>query len=34
MRKTKLRDIGGVSADFVVNLIACDLMRIPKLVQL
>lgn len=31
MRKTKHRGIAGVSADFVLNLIAYNLTRIPKL---
>ena len=34
MRKTKHRGIAGVSVDFVLNLIAYNLMRIPKLAQL
>jgi transposase len=32
MRKTKHRGIGRVAADFMLNLIAYDLIRIPKLV--
>jgi transposase len=31
MRKTKLRGIGRVAADFLLNLIAYNLVRIPKL---
>jgi hypothetical protein len=31
MRKTKHRGVGRVAADFVLNLIAYDLVRIPKL---
>ena len=31
MRKTKHRGIGRVAADFLLNLIACNLIRIPKL---
>jgi Transposase DDE domain len=31
MRKTKLRGIARVAADFPLNLIACNLIRIPKL---
>jgi hypothetical protein len=31
MRKTKHRGIGRVGADFLINLIAYDLVRIPKL---
>jgi hypothetical protein len=34
MRKTKHRGIAGVTADFVLNLIAYNLTRIPKLAQL
>ncbi len=34
MRKTRHRGIAGVSADFLLNLIAYNLMRIPKLVAL
>ena len=34
MRKTKHRGIAGVSADLTLNLIACNLMRIPKLAAL
>jgi hypothetical protein len=30
MRKTKHRGIGRVAADFLLNLIACNLIRIPK----
>jgi hypothetical protein len=32
MRKTKHRGIGRVAADFLLNLIAYNLIRIPKLV--
>jgi hypothetical protein len=32
MRKTKHRGIGRVAADFILNLIAYNLIRIPKLV--
>jgi hypothetical protein len=32
MRKTKHRGIAGVAADFMLNLIAYNLIRIPKLV--
>ncbi len=32
MRKTKHRGIAGVAADFLLNLIAYNLIRIPKLV--
>jgi hypothetical protein len=32
MRKTKHRGIGRVAADFMLNLIAYNLIRIPKLV--
>jgi hypothetical protein len=32
MRKTKHRGIGHVAADFMLNLIAYNLIRIPKLV--
>ena len=32
MRKTKHRGIGRVAADFLLNLIAYNLVRIPKLV--
>jgi hypothetical protein len=32
MRKTKHRGICRVAADFMLNLIACNLIRIPKLV--
>ena len=32
MRKTKHRGIAAVAADFLLNLIAYNLMRIPKLV--
>jgi Transposase DDE domain len=31
MRKTKHRGIGRVAADFLLNLIAYNLVRIPKL---
>jgi len=31
MRKTKHRGIGRVAADFMLNLIAYNLIRIPKL---
>jgi hypothetical protein len=31
MRKTKHRGIAAVTADFLLNLIAYDLIRIPKL---
>ena len=32
MRKTKHRGIRGVAADFMLNLIAYNLIRIPKLI--
>ena len=32
MRKTKHRGIAGVAADFLLNLIAYNLIRIPKLI--
>jgi hypothetical protein len=32
MRKTKHRGICGVAADFMLNLIAYNLIRIPKLI--
>jgi len=32
MRKTKHRGIAAVAADFLLNLIAYNLIRIPKLV--
>jgi hypothetical protein len=32
MRKTKHRGIASVAADFLLNLIAYNLIRIPKLV--
>jgi hypothetical protein len=32
MRKTKHRGIRGVTADFMLNLIAYNLIRIPKLI--
>jgi hypothetical protein len=32
MRKTKHRGIGRVAADFLLNLIAYNLIRIPKLI--
>ena len=32
MRKTKHRGIAAVSADFMLNLIAYNLVRIPKLI--
>jgi len=32
MRKTKHRGICGVTADFMLNLIAYNLIRIPKLI--
>ncbi len=32
MRKTKHRGIGRVTADFLLNLIAYNLIRIPKLI--
>jgi hypothetical protein len=32
MRKTKHRGLGRVAADFMLNLIAYNLIRIPKLV--
>jgi hypothetical protein len=32
MRKTKYRGIGRVAANFLLNLIAYNLIRIPKLV--
>ena len=32
MRKTKHRGIAGVTADFLLNLIAYNLIRIPKLI--
>ena len=32
MRKTKHRGIAGVTADFLLNLIAYNLVRIPKLI--
>ena len=32
LRKTKHRGIGRVAADFLLNLIAYNLIRIPKLV--
>lgn len=32
MRKTKHRGVGRVAADFPLNLIAYNLIRIPKLV--
>ena len=32
MRKTKHRGIGAVTADFMLNLIAYNLVRIPKLI--
>ena len=32
MRKTKHRAIRGVTADFMLNLIAYNLIRIPKLI--
>jgi hypothetical protein len=31
MRKTKHRGIARVAANFFLNLIACNLIRIPKL---
>ena len=31
MRKTKHRGIAAVTGDFLLNLIAYDLIRIPKL---
>ncbi len=34
MRKTKHRGIARVGADFMLNLIAYNLIRIPKLVAL
>jgi len=34
MRKTKHRGIAGVSSDFMLNLIAYNLIRIPKLAEL
>jgi hypothetical protein len=33
MRKTRHRGIARVTTDFVLNLIAYNLIRIPKLVQ-
>ena len=33
MRKTKHRGIGRVAADFLLNLIAYNLIRIPKLIS-
>ena len=32
LRKTKHRGIAGVAADFLLNLIAYNLVRIPKLI--
>jgi hypothetical protein len=32
MRKTKHRGIGRVAADFMLNLIAYNLIRIPQLI--
>ena len=32
MRKTKHRNIAAVGGDFLLNLIACNLVRIPKLI--
>lgn len=32
MRKTKHRSVARVAGDFLLNLIAYDLVRIPKLV--
>ncbi len=32
MRKTKHRGLAGVAADFLLNLIAYNLVRIPKLI--
>ena len=32
MRKTKHRGIGRVAADFLLNLVAYNLIRIPKLI--
>jgi hypothetical protein len=32
MRKTKHRRVGRVAADFLLNLIAYNLIRIPKLI--
>ena len=32
MRKTKHRGIAGAAADFLLNLIAYNLIRIPKLI--
>ena len=32
LRKTKHRGIAGVTADFLLNLIAYNLVRIPKLI--
>jgi hypothetical protein len=33
LRKTKHRGIAQVTSDFLLNIIACNLIRIPKLIN-